>query len=111
MDNYTVAHDEAIFPDSFAFVPERWLDDPKAPDGRPLSRYMVSFGHGPRSCLGLQLAYAELYTGISTLFRRFNMELYKTERDAVDLYMDRFSPRPKPGTKGVRVLIEEDMCG
>lgn len=110
MDNYAVSHDEAIFPDSAAFRPERWLGaDPRAPDGKQLSRYMVAFGRGTRSCVGMQLAYAELYTGVSTLFRRFRMELHETGRDALDLHMDRFVPRPRPGTKGLRVLVTEDM--
>ncbi|KXH25873.1 cytochrome P450 [Colletotrichum simmondsii] len=109
MDNYAVSHDEAIFPDNMTFRPERWLGDPKAPDGKKLSRYMVAFGRGTRSCVGMQLAWAELYTGIATLFRRFNMELYETERDAMDLHMDRFVPRPKPHTLGVRALVKEDL--
>ncbi|KAJ6443717.1 Trichodiene oxygenase [Purpureocillium lavendulum] len=109
MDNYAVSHDEAIFPDNFSFRPERWLGEPKAPDGKQLSRYMVAFGRGTRSCVGMQLAYAELYTGISTLFRRFNMDLFETERDAMDLHMDRFVPRPKPHTQGLRVIVTEDL--
>jgi cytochrome P450 len=28
MDNYAVAHDEQIFPDSFAYKPSRWLNHP-----------------------------------------------------------------------------------
>ncbi|KAJ3941027.1 uncharacterized protein N0V96_008903 [Colletotrichum fioriniae] len=109
MDNYAVSHDEAIFPDNMTFCPERWLGDPKAPDGKKLSRYMVAFGRGTRSCVGMQLAWAELYTGIATLFRRFKMELYETERDAMDLHMDRFVPRPKPHTLGVRALVKGDL--
>lgn len=49
-----VSHDEAIFPDSRAFIPERWLDDPKTNDGVPLDRFMVSFGRGTRSCMGMK---------------------------------------------------------
>lgn len=105
MDNYAISHDEHIFPDSFIFKPSRWLNQPVAPDGKQLSRYLVAFGRGTRSCVGMQLAYAELYIGLSTMFRRFDFELFETQRDAVDLYMDRFVPRPKPGTKGVRVLV------
>ena len=106
MDNYAVSHDPAIFPDHMTYNPSRWLGDPKAPDGKQLSRYMVAFGRGTRSCVGMQLAYAELYIGLSTLFRRFHFELFETNRTAVDLYMDTFVPRPKPGTKGVRVLVK-----
>ena len=48
-----MSHDEEIFPQSRDFVPERWLDDPKTSDGIPLDRFMVSFGRGTRSCLGI----------------------------------------------------------
>jgi cytochrome P450 len=47
-----VHHDENIFPDSHSYIPERWLGDPKTKDGTPLEHYLVSFGRGPRSCLG-----------------------------------------------------------
>lgn len=70
MSNFSVAPDETLFPDSFMFRPERWLHEPKAPDGSYLSRYMVSFGRGARSCLGIALAYAEIYIALATVFRR-----------------------------------------
>lgn len=49
-----VHHDETLFPDSFRFVPQRWLGEPKAPDGRPLEHYLLAFGKGPRICLGMK---------------------------------------------------------
>lgn len=49
-----VHHDEAIYPDSQSFVPERWLESPKTSNGSPLDRYFVSFGKGARSCLGIK---------------------------------------------------------
>lgn len=48
-----LSHDEAIFPNSREFRPERWLGDAKTADGEPLEKYMVSFGRGTRSCLGI----------------------------------------------------------
>jgi cytochrome P450 len=48
-----VSHDEEIFPESHSFIPERWLDDPRTRDGMPLERFMVSFGRGTRSCIGI----------------------------------------------------------
>ncbi len=47
-------HDEEIFPNSNSFVPERWLDSPKAKNGSSLDRYFVGFGKGTRSCLGIK---------------------------------------------------------
>ncbi|KAK2789450.1 hypothetical protein FQN53_001896 [Emmonsiellopsis sp. PD_33] len=49
-----VHHDETLFPDSFRFIPERWLDGPQAPDGRSLEHYLVGFGRGTRMCLGIK---------------------------------------------------------
>ncbi|KAE8154551.1 cytochrome P450 [Aspergillus avenaceus] len=106
MDNYSVAHDEEIFPDSYTFKPERWLDDPVAPDGRKLSRYLVSFGRGTRSCLGINLAYAEMYLTLANVYRSFEFELFETDRSSVDCYRDMFLPHPKPGSQGVRVRVK-----
>ncbi|KAK7542635.1 putative P450 monooxygenase [Phyllosticta citribraziliensis] len=109
MDTYAVSHDEEIFPDSFSFIPERWLGNPKAPDGKQLSRYMVSFGKGTRSCTGIQLGYAELYIGLANFFRSSlisDAKLYKTDKSDVELARDRFAPRPKLGSLGVRIVFE-----
>ncbi|KAK7050040.1 hypothetical protein VNI00_005472 [Paramarasmius palmivorus] len=38
------------FPEPTRFYPERWLED----KDRILERYLVSFGKGPRSCLGIK---------------------------------------------------------
>jgi cytochrome P450 len=109
MDNHSVLTDPWLFaPDPLAFRPERWEGEggnPRAPDGKPLRGYLVSFGKGPRSCAGRELAWAELYIGLATFFRGFECELYGTGPDAVEVYMDCFVPRPKPGTKGVRVKV------
>ncbi|KAL4934485.1 cytochrome P450 [Aspergillus undulatus] len=52
MDIYGVSHDETIFPESHTYNPAPWLNNPRAPDGRQLTRYMVSFMRGARSCVG-----------------------------------------------------------
>lgn len=49
-----INHDEAIFPDSHSFKPERWLGNRKTADGSSLDRFIVSFGKGQRSCLGIK---------------------------------------------------------
>ncbi|KAK1143049.1 hypothetical protein N8T08_007113 [Aspergillus melleus] len=106
IDNYAISHDEAIFPDSHEFQPERWLGDPVAPDGKKLVRYLVSFGKGTRSCLGINLAYAEMYIAMANVYRNFEFELFQTDRTAVDCFKEMFVPHPKPGTLGVRAKVK-----
>ncbi|CRG87070.1 Trichodiene oxygenase [Talaromyces islandicus] len=100
-----VHHDENIFPDSFRFMPERWLQEPKAPDGRPLEQYLVTFGKGTRICLGLNLAWAELFFAMGMMFRRFDFELHETDESDVRYRYDFFTPRVKLDSKGVRVIV------
>ncbi|KAI9651892.1 MAG: hypothetical protein M1831_007514 [Alyxoria varia] len=116
MSQRFMLRDESVFPEPDAFKPERWLaitdpttgksSAPKTPDGsRNISSCFVAFGRGPRGCLGQNLAWAELYIALATLFRRLNLELYKTDRDAIEMVADYFLPFPKDPTKGVRVLV------
>jgi cytochrome P450 len=42
-DAWHAHHNERVFPDSFSFVPERWLNNSKGPEGeKKLSRYVPS---------------------------------------------------------------------
>jgi cytochrome P450 len=41
-----------IFPEPEKFDPERWLR--AAEKGQPLTRYLVAFGKGTRSCIGVK---------------------------------------------------------
>jgi cytochrome P450 len=103
-------HDENVFPDSDAFEPDRWLD-------KHLDKYMVSFSRGSRACLGLNLAWAELYLCTAGVFGSFGskevqdpddvgvLELFETDEGDVKLVSDMFFPVAKAGSKGVRVKI------
>ena len=106
MSTYMMHRDESIFPNPDAFQPERWLDNPVSKSGKPLTKYLVPFGRGPRMCLGINFANAELYIGVATVFRRLKLELFETKRDAVDIDADFFVPIPKLETKGVRVIVK-----
>ncbi|KAF3045052.1 hypothetical protein E8E12_006351 [Didymella heteroderae] len=101
-----VSHDEAIFPESHKYIPERWLDNPVAPDGQPLERYLVCFGRGTRSCLGINLAWTELYLILGMMFRRYKFELHEPSLEDVQLGHDFFIPVTKLDAKGVRVFVE-----
>jgi cytochrome P450 len=116
MSNPSIHFNSDIFPDPTRFDPERWIKNPG------LERYLWSFSKGPRRCLGVNLAYAELYLCIAMLFRRFDVllasdekacstdnhgiiELFDTTTDDVTFHQDMFGPFPKEGSKGVRVMI------
>lgn len=101
-----VSHDESIFPSSRSFIPERWLDSPTTSDGIPLDRFMVSFGRGTRSCLGITLAWTELYLTLGMMFRRYKFELHEADVTDVELGHDFFIPVTKLDSKGVRVFVE-----
>ncbi|KAF2107670.1 cytochrome P450 [Lophiotrema nucula] len=100
-----VSHDEEIFPNSREFVPERWLGDAKTKDGVPLERFMVSFGRGTRSCLGITLAWTELYLTLGMMFRRYKFELFEADVSDVEMGHDFFIPVTKLDSKGVRVFV------
>jgi cytochrome P450 len=131
MTNYSAHHNETLFPDSHRFVPERWLNNAKAPalqtlastpasdaeknltgsngngvtTDRPLTRYLVAFSKGTRACLGQHLAWAELYIAFATVVRRCNFDIHDTQLEDVGFVRDMFVPQPRAGSKGLRVLV------
>ncbi|KAH8984300.1 putative P450 monooxygenase [Lactarius hatsudake] len=66
-----VVRSPAVFPDPDVFIPERWLGR----DAKTLEASLVSFSKGPRSCIGVNLAYCNLYLVIAGIFRRFDVTL------------------------------------
>lgn len=107
-----VSHDESIFPSSHTFNPDRWLPTASpsgstTPDGFPLERFMVSFGRGTRSCLGINLAWTELYLTLGMIFRRFKFELIEPDVRDVQCGHDYFIPVAWEGGKGVRVWVKD----
>lgn len=125
MTAYQILTDEEIFPEPFEFHPERWL----AADTELQGRYLIVFNAGTRSCLGQNLARAELLLMIARLFRRWGgasqlhggvtegsyggqgdhagtMKLFETTVRDTQMASDRFVPVPSPNSKGVRVLLE-----
>jgi cytochrome P450 len=63
-----VHHREDVYPDPFAFRPERWL-------GRKPGTYdWIPFGGGIRRCLGAALAMAEQRVVLATMARRLDLE-------------------------------------
>jgi hypothetical protein len=62
---YTLHFNAAVFPDPFAFKPERWLNKP-TPE---MQRDFIPFGLGPRQCIARNLATQELFLAVRAMAR------------------------------------------
>ncbi len=101
-----ILHDPSIYPNPQSFNPDRWLE---GSDGaRKLrERFFVPFGKDARSCVGNNLAIAEMYAILGNMFRKFEvMELFETAREDVEMAYEFFVPVGRFDSKGVRVLIK-----
>ncbi|KAK3291706.1 benzoate 4-monooxygenase cytochrome p450 [Chaetomium fimeti] len=99
-------HDESIYPDSHAFIPERWLDESNQ-HRKELDRALLSFSKGSRGCIGINLAHCELYLLLALLVDRVypHMQLHETSEADIAWDHDFFNPFPVWGSKGVRAVI------
>jgi len=78
-------------------------------------KHMVAFSKGSRACLGINLAYAELYLCLAGVFRGFggvgmgaeegSLELVGTGVEDVTCNADLIIPGVKVGSQGVRVRV------
>ncbi|RKP05869.1 cytochrome P450, partial [Thamnocephalis sphaerospora] len=66
---YVLHHLEAHWSDPFAFKPERWLVSPERM--HEMKRAFIPFSMGVRACIGRNLAWLELRTGLAAIVRRF----------------------------------------
>ena len=68
-----VHHREDVYPDPFAFRPERWLGQ------KPGTYTWIPFGGGIRRCLGAALAMAEQRVVLREMTRRLDLEAAEPE--------------------------------
>ncbi|KAL9091072.1 MAG: hypothetical protein Q9165_004999 [Trypethelium subeluteriae] len=92
--------DESVFPDPWAFQPERWFGR----SGTERRKYLMSFNKGARNCIGINLAYAEIYLALATT-TLFDWELYETDESDVRFKHDFHAAFPKLDTKGIRARL------
>ncbi|RAL08960.1 cytochrome P450 [Aspergillus homomorphus CBS 101889] len=73
VSHYAAYHSDRNFRDPDCWVPERWLGDERyVTDNRAAFQ---PFSFGPRSCLGRNLAYAEMRLILAKMVWSFDMEL------------------------------------
>jgi cytochrome P450 len=80
---WLVHHDPDVYPDPFAFRPERFLEKP------PGTYTWIPFGGGRRRCLGASFAMLEMKLAIAAALRRYTLapavELERTRRRSITI--------------------------
>ncbi|KAF8656407.1 hypothetical protein AX16_002552 [Volvariella volvacea WC 439] len=117
-----------VFPDHTKFIPERWIEG-ESPDMylgdhqdadtkkdwakntkeqiRERDAHLVAFSKGPRSCLGINLAWCELYLILGNVFRKLDLEIHDTTESAL-LYRTYLTPKYHGHVKVLVKGIVED---
>ena len=65
---WLVHHDPDVYPDPFAFRPERFLEEP------PGTYTWIPFGGGRRRCIGMSFAMLEMRIVIRELLRAYDLD-------------------------------------
>ena len=108
MTSVHVHDNSTIFPEPYEFKPDRWL--PLDTNGMRLQKYLVAFGKGSRSCVGMELAKAEILTALANVFRRFGRQMRLIdcvrERD-IDIVRDKFNPMASKESNGLIVAFDK----
>lgn len=69
-------------PDATEYNPDRWLTGPDAATGGAKTPYaLVTFLHGPRSCIGQGFARLEMRCLLAALVMRFRFEIVEGEKE------------------------------
>ncbi|KAL4737147.1 cytochrome P450 [Aspergillus similis] len=71
---WALHHDEKVFPNSEAFIPERWLESPPA-KLKEMEQSFFAFGAGSRTCVGKNISLIEMHKIIPQLLRDFTFRL------------------------------------
>lgn len=104
MSIYYMHTNPDVWPEPLKFMPERWLGhyNPQ------MDRHFVPFTKGSRSCLGMNLAMAELYLTTAILFRQDGpkLSLFETGESDVQFVRDFVMGFPKHDSHGVRVIVD-----
>ncbi|KAF2875491.1 trichodiene oxygenase [Massariosphaeria phaeospora] len=88
---------ETLYPEPKRFNPDRWMD----PDvRREAERGFAPFSRGTRNCLGMYLAWAEMYKAVAVLAQRFDFWFEGARAEDFECNSDQFAL----GTKGKGTL-------
>ncbi|KXJ88374.1 cytochrome P450 [Microdochium bolleyi] len=103
----TIIHrDEDVFPDPDTYNPQRWTQADPA-HRKEMDKYFMAFSKGSRQCVGMSLAWCELYliTAAMALKVLPHLRLYKTDQDDITYDSEYGVYLPRKESKGIRVQL------
>ncbi|KAI4595995.1 hypothetical protein KJ359_006287 [Pestalotiopsis sp. 9143b] len=77
VDMWAVHHNPRYWKEPYAFRPERWIGDGLGDDKTAFNPFLT----GPRSCLGINLAYIEMRLTLTLLIFNYDWELVDEDLD------------------------------
>ncbi|EXK77127.1 cytochrome P450 oxidoreductase [Fusarium oxysporum f. sp. raphani 54005] len=72
MTIWSAHHNEDIYPEPYAFKPERWL---KPEERKRMEPFFIPFSAGARGCIGRNISYLEQQIVLSTLVHRYDFAM------------------------------------
>ena len=92
----------SCYPSPHTYDPERWLNSTSR---KKAEQFFAPFGKGARSCVGRELAMLEMSMTTANLMHRFDLSLWKTKREDVEMAHDFFSPFRRDDSRGCQVVV------
>jgi cytochrome P450 len=100
IDSFSQHMDPTLWKNPEAFDISRWLGS----DRESNKSLLLTWGLGPTSCLGRELAWIEMFSVISNLLRNFEFELVDK---TLTHHMTFFN---KPKERRLRVRVSKRIC-
>ncbi|KAF2997728.1 hypothetical protein E8E14_001942 [Neopestalotiopsis sp. 37M] len=94
MTTILMHHDETLYPSPQSFNPQRWMEPESR---RMLDKTYAPFSRGTRICLGMHLAWAELYLVIAALVQHFDFKFQGADSSDFVMESDQFIIGTKAG--------------
>ncbi|CAN6657136.1 hypothetical protein TRVA0_029S01376 [Trichomonascus vanleenenianus] len=93
MQPYTMHRDQNVFPDPYAFKPERWFES--SPEQlRMMNKSFMAFGAGVRMCVGLNLALQEIKLITASIYRLYSTSIAPGFNDEDMVFADKYTTHP-----------------
>ncbi|KJK79853.1 hypothetical protein H634G_04092 [Metarhizium anisopliae BRIP 53293] len=94
MTTILIHTDQNLYPDPMCFNPDRWIDQGA---GQAAVSKFAPFSRGTRICLGMHLAWAEMYLVLAALVQRFSFTIEGVAASDFELDKDNFGIGTKAG--------------